>query len=120
MKMTSDIPDGVRVVKDLRYGCDRKRQALGLYLPAGSGPWPRSPVCGRPQGARPDTFRQSLHLFPHPCRNIDDSLAIVRGFIHRQRYADWSMSSCATGRACGTRTLSGNKTGVWITGGDSP
>jgi len=49
--MPSDIPDGVRLVKGQRYGCDRKRQALDLYLPAGSGPWPRSPVRASPQGA---------------------------------------------------------------------
>jgi acetyl esterase/lipase len=38
--MTTEVPAGVRVLRDLRYGSDHDRQALDLYLPRGTGPWP--------------------------------------------------------------------------------
>jgi len=40
MDTQQGLPEGVTVVRDLRYGAIHERQALDLYLPPGTEPWP--------------------------------------------------------------------------------
>lgn len=83
MMMTSDIPDGVRMFKDLRYGGDHERQALDLYLPAGSGPWP---VIVWVHGG---AFRLGSKEGPLPAEYLEQGFAIASLNYRLSQHAIW-------------------------------
>ena len=83
MMMTSDIPDGVRIFKDLRYGGDHERQALDLYVPAGSGPWPL--IVWVHGGA----FRLGSKDGPLPAEYLEQGFALASLNYRLSQHAIW-------------------------------
>ncbi|MFO7695574.1 MAG: alpha/beta hydrolase, partial [Anaerolineae bacterium] len=83
MTMTNAIPYGVRVLKDLRYGTAHARQALDLYLPPGSGPWP---VIVWVHGG---AFRLGSKEGPLPAEYLNEGFAIASLSYRLSQHAIW-------------------------------